>query len=149
MKNQRLFLIILSIIGIISVFLPWFSYPEEFKHDCWETGVRNCSEWAEIGIGWYSLFILVLILFNSILNKKSDKKNNLFSVITVLLSLVVFVSCFIRINKILNIDGSNWSINGSEYHQVVLSPGFGLYTITITTLLIIILSVYPLIKRKK
>ncbi|MBO9203752.1 MULTISPECIES: SHOCT domain-containing protein [Niastella] len=125
MHKQRRFILLLSAIGIISVFLPWVTIGGVFRHQL------NANGFSGIGIVVFGALVAVLLITLMGDQKKAEGKT--MWMITMVAASIALLFAIIRFGQIA---GSGISI---------VSAGYGLW-ITLAASLAVIISAWLLKK---
>jgi len=116
MSRQRLIIVAMTIVGLISVFLPW------------NEGYEDVTSESTSGDGWmvFGLFLICFIL--AIAGNRNRSIRGTQYVLLLITSLIIVLFCLIKMNEIVDSHRA-----GSSFLNVfgITSVGFGLYSILI------------------
>jgi hypothetical protein len=116
MHLQRIIIISLSFIGIISTFLPWFTY-DFLLVKTTENGIDSN------GNGWFTIILFTLCIILSVLSELNNPINNKLSIGIILAALL---STLIVIIELLSLEKQSDNIIG-EILRTSIEIGVGIY----------------------
>lgn len=130
MEKQRIVILILSIVGILSTFSPWLNIP------IWG-GVNGLSEPMK-GIGWFSLLCFAFTLIISFVGELNRPLNN-----RVFFILPSFASVGIAFYVVLSIRIKMTEMAENDFFGIssVFSVGYGLYLTILCSISMLILGI--------